>query len=104
MRHISPLLKTVATSGTLETENLEIIFKSLVEDLESTSTKLQRKATAQLRLYAKNNMENRIMIANVEAVKPLVSLLHSVDPLTHENAVTALLKLPLYENNKFEIT
>lgn len=104
-RHVSPLLKTaVATSGTLETENLEIIFKSLVEDLESTSTELQRNAAAQLRLYAKNNMENRIMIAKVGAVKPLVSLLHSVDPLTQENAVTALLNLSLYENNKFEIT
>jgi len=104
VRHVSPLLKKAATSGTLETENLEVIFKSLVEELESTSTELQRKAAAQLRLYAKNSMENRIMIANVGAVKPLVSLLHSVNPLTQENAVTALLNLSLYENNKFEIT
>ena len=44
------------------------------------------------------------MIANVGAVKPLVSLLHSVNPLTQENAVTALLNLSLYENDKFEIT
>jgi len=53
VRHVSPLLKKAATSGTLETENLEVIFKSLVEELESTSTELQRKAAAQLRLYAK---------------------------------------------------
>ncbi|GLJ30826.1 hypothetical protein SUGI_0612130 [Cryptomeria japonica] len=94
----------LSSSGEVENLDANFNFRGLIEDLESTSIKLQRTAAARLRLFAKNSMENRIIIANSGAIKPLVSLLFSVDPITQENAVTALLNLSLYENNKSEIT
>ncbi|CAL9041498.1 unnamed protein product [Musa banksii] len=69
----------------------------LIEDLKSNSTDVQRAATAELRLLARH-MENRMVIANCGAISLLVGLLHSTDPKTQENAVTALLNLSLSDN------
>eukprot|EP00250_Pteridium_aquilinum_P006091 c16074_g1_i2 orf=251-2725(+) len=75
----------------------------LVRDLESSLQDVQRNAATELRLLAKYNVENRIIIANSGAIQPLVSLLHSTDPQIQENAVTALLNLSINNNNKSEI-
>ncbi|KAB2094556.1 hypothetical protein ES319_A02G167200v1 [Gossypium barbadense] len=77
--------------------------KKLVEDLKSTSTDTQRVATAQLRLLAKQNTDNRIIIANCGAIILLVDLLNSPDTKTQENSVTALLNLSNIDNNKTAI-
>ncbi|KHG13616.1 U-box domain-containing 2 -like protein [Gossypium arboreum] len=77
--------------------------KKLVEDLKSTSTDTQRVATAQLRLLAKQNRDNRIIIANCGAIILLVDLLNSPDTKTQENSVTALLNLSNIDNNKTAI-
>ncbi|ESQ46236.1 hypothetical protein EUTSA_v10000047mg [Eutrema salsugineum] len=72
----------------------------LVEELKSSSLDIQRQATAELRLLAKHNMDNRIVIGNSGAIVLLVELLHSTDSATQENAVTALLNLSINDNNK----
>ncbi|CAN0863870.1 U-box domain-containing protein 4 [Linum grandiflorum] len=77
--------------------------KKLVEDLKSVSIDTQREATEQLRLLAKHNMDNRIVIANSEAITLLVNLLRSTDMKIQENAVTALLNLSINDNNKTAI-
>ncbi|RRT79473.1 hypothetical protein B296_00018687 [Ensete ventricosum] len=51
----------------------------------------------ELRLLARH-MENRMVIAKCGAISLLVGLLHSTDPKTQENAVTALLNLSLSDN------
>ncbi|KAF9587432.1 hypothetical protein IFM89_002613, partial [Coptis chinensis] len=79
---------------------IEIEVKKLVENLQSTSVDLIREATCALRLLAKHNMDNRIVIANCGAISLLVGLLHSTDTQTQENAVTALLNLSINDNNK----
>ncbi|CAK9193558.1 unnamed protein product [Sphagnum troendelagicum] len=89
------------TSGT--EGNAQQLVNGLVEDLQSSAVDVQRAATAELRLLAKYNMENRITIANAGAIKPLVALLRSSDQKTQENAVTALLNLSINDNNKAEI-
>lgn len=81
----------------------EAQVKKLVEDLKTNSIEAQREATAQLRLLAKHNMDNRIVIANCGAISLLVDLLQSIDPKTQENAVTALLNLSINDNNKIAI-
>jgi hypothetical protein len=83
--------------------NAQQLVNGLVEDLQSSAVDVQRAATAELRLLAKYNMENRITIANSGAIKPLVALLRSSDQKTQENAVTALLNLSINDNNKAEI-
>ncbi|KAF5202222.1 U-box domain-containing protein [Thalictrum thalictroides] len=83
---------------------IETQLKKLVEDLQSTSIDLKRAATAELRLLAKDAMNNRIVIANSGAIPLLVGLLHSADIHTQENAVTALLNLSINDNNKIAIT
>ncbi|XP_021640482.2 U-box domain-containing protein 3 isoform X1 [Hevea brasiliensis] len=74
--------------------------KNLVEDLKSQSNELQTAAAAELRLLAKNKMENRIVIGHCGAIVPLLSLLHSEVKLTQEHAVTALLNLSINEEIK----
>ncbi|KAF8092004.1 hypothetical protein N665_0428s0014 [Sinapis alba] len=74
--------------------------KKLLEELKSSSLDVQRQATAEIRLLAKHNMDNRIVIGNSGAIVSLVELLHSTDSATQENAVTALLNLSINDNNK----
>ncbi|XP_073103186.1 U-box domain-containing protein 4 isoform X2 [Elaeis guineensis] len=77
--------------------------QKLVEDLESQAPEVQRAAASELRLLAKHNMENRVLIVKCGAVPPLVSLLHSKVKRVQENAVTALLNLSINDNNKVSI-
>ncbi|KAJ7972641.1 RING-type E3 ubiquitin transferase [Quillaja saponaria] len=75
----------------------------LIEDLNSQSNELQTMAAEELRLLAKHNMENRIIIGQCGAIVLLLSLLYSDVKLTQEHAVTALLNLSIYEDNKTKI-
>lgn len=94
----SPIIETRADLSAIETE-----VRKLVEGLKSTSIETQRDATSELRLLAKHNMDNRIVIANCGAVNLLVDLLRSTDTKVQENAVTALLNLSINDNNKTAI-
>ncbi|MCO5551506.1 hypothetical protein L7F22_005010 [Adiantum nelumboides] len=92
-------------ASTVENDGDDIQFKvqGLVRNLQSTSLDVQRNAATELRLLAKFNVENRIIIADSGAIPPIISLLHSTDPQIQENAVTALLNLSINNNNKSEI-
>ncbi|KAF5961189.1 hypothetical protein HYC85_002398 [Camellia sinensis] len=94
----SPAIETRADLSGVETQ-----VKKLVEDLKTNSLDAQRDATAELRLLAKHNMDNRIVIASCGAIGLLVNLLHSNDTKIQENAVTALLNLSINDNNKAAI-
>nr|XP_023907556.1 U-box domain-containing protein 3 [Quercus suber]XP_023907557.1 U-box domain-containing protein 3 [Quercus suber] len=74
--------------------------KKLIEDLKSQSNEVQTTAAEELRLLAKHNMENRVIIGQCGVIAPLVSLLYSEMKRTQEHAVTALLNLSINENNK----
>ncbi|KAL3523998.1 hypothetical protein ACH5RR_016832 [Cinchona calisaya] len=72
----------------------------LVGKLATGSLDIQRQAAYELRLLAKTGMDNRRIIAEAGAIPFLVTLLNSHDPRIQENAVTALLNLSIYDNNK----
>ncbi|XP_019157789.1 PREDICTED: U-box domain-containing protein 4-like [Ipomoea nil] len=101
------LVSRIVSSPTVETRadlaEVKEQVRKLVEDLKSTSVDQQRIATAELRLLAKHNMDNRIVISNCGAISLLVNLLHSEDMEVQENAVTALLNLSINDNNKSAI-
>ncbi|CAN8287778.1 unnamed protein product [Cochlearia groenlandica] len=82
---------------------VETQVKKLVDELKSDSLDVKRQATAEIRLLAKHNMDNRIVIGNSGAIVLLVELLRSEDSPTQENAVTALLNLSINDNNKSAI-
>ncbi|XP_024318045.1 U-box domain-containing protein 4 isoform X1 [Brachypodium distachyon] len=82
---------------------IESQVSRLINDLRIDSIEVQRSATSEIRLLAKHNMENRIVIANYGAINILVGLLHSPDAKIQENAVTALLNLSINDNNKIAI-
>ncbi|KAI5077620.1 hypothetical protein GOP47_0007444 [Adiantum capillus-veneris] len=84
-------------------DDIQFKVQGLVRNLQSMSQDMQRNAATELRLLAKFNVENRIIIADSGAIPPLISLLHSTDPQIQENAVTALLNLSINNNNKSEI-
>ncbi|KAL2549758.1 U-box domain-containing protein 13 [Forsythia ovata] len=75
----------------------------LVGKLATGSPDIQRQAAYELRLLAKTGMDNRRIIAEAGAIPFLVTLLDCTDPRIQENAVTALLNLSIYENNKILI-
>ncbi|KAL3818298.1 hypothetical protein ACJIZ3_004203 [Penstemon smallii] len=82
---------------------IETQVKKYVEDLKNGSLDALRNATSEIRLLAKHNMDNRIVIANCGTINLLVSLLRSEDLTVQENAVTALLNLSINDNNKSAI-
>ncbi|KAL0393715.1 UNVERIFIED_CONTAM: U-box domain-containing protein 4 [Sesamum latifolium] len=101
------LIPRIVSSPTVEMRadllEVETQVKRLVEDLKSGSLDAQRNATAQIRLLAKHNNDNRMVIATCGAISLLVNLLRSEDLTVQENAVTALLNLSINDNNKSAI-
>ncbi|CAL9120755.1 unnamed protein product [Musa acuminata var. zebrina] len=75
----------------------------LISKLSSRSIDDQRSAAAELRLLARRSAENRLCIAEAGAIPLLVKLLSTLDVHTQENAVTALLNLSIFEDNKERI-
>ncbi|XWS45196.1 hypothetical protein CRYUN_Cryun15aG0115500 [Craigia yunnanensis] len=102
-RFIPRIVSSPGIENRADLSGIETQVKKLVEDLKSTSVDTQREATAQLRLLAKHNTDNRIIIANCGAISLLVGFLRSPDIKTQENAVTALLNLSINDNNKTAI-
>ncbi|RWV91094.1 hypothetical protein GW17_00046648, partial [Ensete ventricosum] len=75
----------------------------LISKLSSRSIDDQRSAAAELRLLARRSAENRLCIAEAGAIPLLVKLLSTHDVHTQEHAVTALLNLSIFEDNKERI-
>ncbi|KAI3747872.1 hypothetical protein L6452_10584 [Arctium lappa] len=92
-----------ATETRPDLSGVETQVKKLVEDLSSTSLDAVKDATGELRLLARHNNDNRIVIANCGAITLLISLLRSADQKVQENAVTALLNLSINDTNKAAI-
>ncbi|CAH1434937.1 unnamed protein product, partial [Lactuca virosa] len=72
----------------------------LVGKLAMGSIDIQRQAAYELRLLAKTGMDNWRLISEAGAIPLLVTLLSSHDPRIQEHAVTTLLNLSIFENNK----
>lgn len=98
-----PRVVPAAGETRADLSGIELQVKSLIDDLKSTSVDTQREATSKLRLLAKHNMDNRLVIANCGAIELLVDLLKSDDTTIQENSVTALLNLSINDNNKSAI-
>ncbi|XP_054810526.1 U-box domain-containing protein 11-like [Prosopis cineraria] len=73
---------------------------ALVQKLSCQNIEECRAAVAEIRSLSKRSTDNRILIAEAGAIPVLVNLLTSEDVLTQENAVTSILNLSIYENNK----
>lgn len=86
------------TKAALEATKMTAAF--LAGKLSTGTPEVQKQVAYELRLLAKCGMDNRACIAEAGAIPLLVPLLSSEDPKTQENAVTALLNLSIYENNK----
>ncbi|XP_052626604.1 U-box domain-containing protein 4 [Lactuca sativa] len=97
----------IVSSPTTETRPdltaVETQVKKLVNELTDTSIDVVRNTTGELRLLARHNMDNRIVIANCGAINLLIGLLKSTDEKVQENSVTALLNLSINDNNKTAI-
>ncbi|KAJ0252498.1 U-box domain-containing protein 15 [Hirschfeldia incana] len=72
----------------------------LVQALSSSQLEEQRESVKQMRLLARENPENRVLIANAGAIPLLVQLLSYPDSSIQENTVTTLLNLSIDETNK----
>ncbi|GAB2296977.1 hypothetical protein Dimus_031081 [Dionaea muscipula] len=72
----------------------------LVCKLLSRSVDERRSSVREIRSLSKRSTDNRILIAEAGAIPVLVNLLTTDDILIQENAVTSILNLSIYENNK----
>ncbi|XP_072999711.1 U-box domain-containing protein 4 [Typha latifolia] len=97
------IVSSPSTDSRPDLSGVETQVHKLIDDLKSDSIDVQREATLELRLLAKHNMENRIVIAKCGAISLLVGLLYSPDQKIQENSVTALLNLSINDNNKAAI-
>ncbi|KAM1721037.1 hypothetical protein ACFX12_022623 [Malus domestica] len=80
-------------------QQVEILLCKLTSiDLED-----QGSAAAEIRLLAKVNADNYVVIAEAGAIPLLVRLLSTPDSRTQEHVVTTLLNLSLCEDNKGSI-
>ncbi|CAA0823958.1 U-box domain-containing protein 2 [Striga hermonthica] len=77
--------------------------EKLVEGLKSPSTDTQAACARELRLLARHNRENRVIIDECRAIGPLISLLRSEAREVQEHAVTALLNLSINDSIKARI-
>lgn len=96
-----PIDHISATQKAMDTVKMTAEF--LVGKLAMGSTDIQRQAAYELRLLAKTGMDNRRLIAEAGAIPFLVTLLNSHDSRIQENAVTTLLNLSIFDNNKILI-
>ncbi|KAG6517955.1 hypothetical protein ZIOFF_021355 [Zingiber officinale] len=107
--HSSQSLDSRSDLSGVESEILK-----LIEGLKSDSVDIQRNATGELRLLARHNMDNRIVIANCGAISLLVGLLYSTNPQSpdpreccnaeaKENAAATWCSLSVIEENKVRI-
>uniref|UniRef100_A0A0D6QWD0 RING-type E3 ubiquitin transferase n=1 Tax=Araucaria cunninghamii TaxID=56994 RepID=A0A0D6QWD0_ARACU len=87
-----------STRAALEATKMTAAF--LVEKLTTGTAEVKKQVAYELRLLAKCGMDNRACIAEAGAIPLLVPLLASEDAKTQENAVTALLNLSIFHNNK----
>ncbi|KAF5945993.1 hypothetical protein HYC85_016221 [Camellia sinensis] len=121
----SPAIETRADLSEVQSQ-----VRRLAEDLRSTSIDAQRNASAELRLLAKHNMDNRIaiascgaislkcryctsqlinndnnktVIANANAIEPLIHVLETGSPVARENSAATLFSLSVIEDNKVTI-
>ncbi|KAE8712022.1 hypothetical protein F3Y22_tig00110264pilonHSYRG00036 [Hibiscus syriacus] len=84
-------------------DSVKMTAEFLVGKLAMGSLDIQRQAAYELRLLAKTGMDNRRIIAEAGAIPFLATMLTSNDPRIQENAVTALLNLSIFNNNKILI-
>ncbi|VVA94879.1 unnamed protein product [Arabis nemorensis] len=75
-------------------------IRALVRKLSTRSIEDRRTALSEIRTLSKRSTDNRILIAEAGAIPVLINLLTSDDVETQENAVTCVLNLSIYENNK----
>ncbi|KAF5727717.1 U-box domain-containing protein 11-like [Tripterygium wilfordii] len=75
-------------------------IQTLVRKLSSRSIEECRAAVAEIRSLSKRSTDNRILLAEAGVIPVLVSLLTADDNLIQENAVTSVLNLSIFENNK----
>ncbi|PHT47955.1 U-box domain-containing protein 10 [Capsicum baccatum] len=75
-------------------------IQAIVRKLSSRSTEDRRAAVAEIRSLSKRSTDNRVLIAEAGAIPVLVNMLTSEDSQIQENAVTSILNLSIFENNK----
>ncbi|KAL0897405.1 hypothetical protein Bca101_081366 [Brassica carinata] len=82
----------------------QLKIEELLHKLTSQRPEEQRSAAGEVRLLAKQNNHNRVSIAASGAIPLLVNLLTtSDDPRTQEHAVTSILNLSIFQENKGRI-
>ncbi|KAK4358396.1 hypothetical protein RND71_024006 [Anisodus tanguticus] len=93
--------KTKKSNGSFRYVSREVsAIELIVRKLSSRSVEECRAAVAEIRSLSKRSTENRILIGEAGAIPVLVKLLTSEDRQIQENAVTAVLNLSIFDDNK----
>ncbi|KAK8522609.1 hypothetical protein V6N12_056310 [Hibiscus sabdariffa] len=75
-------------------------IQALISKLSSRFLEERRAAVAEIRSLSKRSTDKRVLIADAGAIPVLVNLLTADDVSLQEHAVTSILNLSIFENNK----
>uniref|UniRef100_A0ACD5Z6V5 Uncharacterized protein n=1 Tax=Avena sativa TaxID=4498 RepID=A0ACD5Z6V5_AVESA len=97
---IEPPTRSKYEGSSVEVGEDRLAIEALVRNLSCSSLDERKSAAAEIRSLAKKSTDNRMLLAESGAIPALVKLLSSKDPKTQEHAVTSLLNLSIYDQNK----
>ncbi|XP_073147117.1 U-box domain-containing protein 19-like [Henckelia pumila] len=92
--------RTILPGSPTNEESIKFLSWFLASRLRSGTDYQKNKAAHEIRLLSKSNLFNRSCLIESGCVPHLLDLLHSTDPATQENAVSALLKLSKQANGQ----
>lgn len=95
--------RTVLPGSPPAGEIVKFLAEFLAGRLTYGTDEQKNKAAFEVRLLAKSNVYNRSVLIDLEVVPPLLDLLTSMDPMSQENAIAALLKLSKHSTGQKSI-
>lgn len=92
--------KTIDPGSPSAAQGMKLLAKYLANKLDWGTEEEKNKAAYEIRLLTKSSIFNRCWLIKVGTIPPLLNLLSSTNPLTQENAMSALLKLSKQSKGK----
>ncbi|XP_073042220.1 U-box domain-containing protein 19-like [Primulina eburnea] len=92
--------RTILPGSPTNEESIKFLSRFLTSKLWSGTDYQKNKAAHEIRLLSKSNLFNRSCLIESGCVPHLLDLLHSTDPATQENVMSALLKLSKQPNGQ----
>lgn len=97
------ITRTIAPGSPAALGAVKCLSRFLARRLVFGTNEQKNRAVFEVRLLSKSNIFNRSCLVDAGMIPPLLNLLSSIDPMTQENAISALLKLSKHASGRNKI-